>query len=48
VLADRAAVLEDFFVLGIPTAKLANKRLIQLIEQPHADFGRTQVEDILL
>jgi hypothetical protein len=47
VLADRAAVLEDFFVLGIPTAKLANKRLIQLIEQPHADLGgRTQVEDM--
>lgn len=43
IRTDRATVPEDFYVLGIPTAKLSNKRLIHLIEQPHTDLGgRTQ------
>jgi hypothetical protein len=46
VTATRAKVLEDLFVLGVPTAKLDNRRLVDLIETPHANFGgRSGVRD---
>lgn len=39
VQAERAQVLEDMFVLSIPTHRLDDQRLVRLIEQKHADLG---------
>lgn len=39
VQASRAKVLEDMYVLSIPTAKLDNKRLLALIQEPHENLG---------